>query len=430
LIGISRAWSAPELINYQGRLTDSAGQPLDGVTADLTFTFYGVETGSTPTYLTVLQEDVVVTKGIYNLLIGSGTVTPGVESGLADVFQKHQDVWMGVKVDSDQEMTPRERITSVPFAINAAHVDPSYIGDIIGNPDWDGDGYLKTGNTVDCNDGNPAINPGASEVCDNAIDNDCDGLIYGNDPDCLWSGTGSPMALMPSGCFNMGDAFSEGGSQEIPVHNVCITSDFYMDIHEVTNAEYAACVSGGGCTAPSNSSSYTRASYYGNPAYDDYPVIFVSWSQANGYCTWAGKRLPTEAEMEYAARGGMEGKRYFNGDSISCADADYGRWDPGFPCWNYGGLDNDTHPVGSYNPNKYGLYDVTGNVMEWLNDWYLDTYYSISPTNDPAGPASGTTRVLRGGCWGHSEYNVRVSQRGGSDPAGMYNSVGFRCARD
>ena len=83
------------------------------------------------------------------------------------------------------------------------------------------------------------------------------------------------MALIPSGCFDMGDAFNEGGTNELPVHNVCITSDFYMDVHEVTNAEYAACVSAGGCAAPGNSSSYTRASYYGNPTYDDFPVIYV-----------------------------------------------------------------------------------------------------------------------------------------------------------
>ena len=91
--------SVPQLINYQGRLTDNTGQPLDGDTVDLTFAFYGVQSGGTA-YLSVLQEDVLVTKGIYNLLIGSGTITPGTESSLADVFQKHKDVWLGVKVDT------------------------------------------------------------------------------------------------------------------------------------------------------------------------------------------------------------------------------------------------------------------------------------------------------------------------------------------
>ncbi len=110
VVGIAWTQSAPQLVNYQGRLTNAAGQPLaDGTTVDLTFAFYGVESGGT-SYLTVLQEDVVVTGGIYNLLIGSGTVTPGTEPSLSAVFQNHQDVWMGVKVDADAEMTPRARI--------------------------------------------------------------------------------------------------------------------------------------------------------------------------------------------------------------------------------------------------------------------------------------------------------------------------------
>ncbi len=230
------------------------------------------------------------------------------------------------------------------------------------------------------------------------------------------------MALIPSGCFDMGDAFGEGESNEFPVHNVCITSDFYMDVHEVTNAEYAACVSGGGCTAPSNSSSYSRGSYYGNPTYDNFPVIYVDWNQATAYCTWAGKRLPTEAEWEYAARGGLSGKRYPWGDSISGTDANY--WNSGDP-W-----DNDTSEVEYYAANGYGLYDMTGNVYEWTNDWYSSTYYSSSPTNDPPGPASGTYRVLRGGLWYDPSAYLRVAYRTTYFPTFLYNSLGFRCAGD
>ena len=114
------AWaqSVPQLINYQGRLTDSAGQPLaDGSTVDLSFAFYGAESGDTA-YLTVLQEDVLVNGGLYNVLIGSGSITPGTETTLAAVFQKHQQVWMGVKVDADPEMSPRSRISSVPYAMS------------------------------------------------------------------------------------------------------------------------------------------------------------------------------------------------------------------------------------------------------------------------------------------------------------------------
>jgi formylglycine-generating enzyme len=238
------------------------------------------------------------------------------------------------------------------------------------------------------------------------------------------------MSLIPAGCFNMGDAFTEGGGEERPVHNVCITSDFSLDVHEVTNAEYAACVSGGGCTVPSNSSSYTRGSYYANPTYNNFPVIWVSWNQAAAYCTWAGKRLPTEAEWEYAARGGLSGKRYPGGDLLSCSDANYERYNSSYLCWNYGGRANDTHQVQSYAANGYGLYDVSGNVYEWVNDWYLSTYYSTSPTNDPPGPNTGSDRVLRGGGWSYYQLYMREAGRNFYFPTGPYFAIGFRCAGD
>jgi hypothetical protein len=166
--------SVPHLINYQGRLTNPSGQPLDGETVDLTFALYGVESGGTPLYLTVLQEDVLVTAGIYNVLIGSGAITPGTENNLADVFQKHSEVWMGVAVDSDPEMTPRSRITSVPYALA---IDPTSLMNAVWSyPDRDADGYqsvLMGGS--DCHDGDSAIHPGAIEIPCDDIDQDCDG---------------------------------------------------------------------------------------------------------------------------------------------------------------------------------------------------------------------------------------------------------------
>jgi len=230
----------------------------------------------------------------------------------------------------------------------------------------------------------------------------------------------SGMAAIPAGCFDMGDHFGEGGTNELPVHNVCISA-FEMDVHEVTNAEYAACVAGGGCTEPYYTGSYSRATYYGDPAYDDFPVIYVDWFQAEDYCTWAGKRLPTEAEWEYAARGGLSGKRYPWGDTISGTDANY--WDSGDP-W-----DNDTSPVEYYAPNGYGLYDMAGNVWEWVNDWYQSDYYSVSPPNDPPGPVSGSYRVLRGGSWRYNTYFLRVAVRSNYFPVLEHNYVGFRCSR-
>jgi len=277
-----------------------------------------------------------------------------------------------------------------------------------------------TSTTGDCNDDDAAVYPGATELCD-GNDNQCPGDSgYGSVDEGCTTPTG--MALIPSGCFDMGDAFNEGNSEELPVHDVCVTSDFYMDIHEVTNAEYTACVSASGCTAPSDSSSSTRGSYYGNPTYDDFPVIYVSWNQANDYCTWAGKRLPTEAEWEYAARGGLSGKRYPWGDTISGTDANY---------YNSGdSWDNDTSPVENYAANGYGLYDMAGNVWEWVNDWYQSDYYSESPTNDPPGSASGLYRVQRGGGWDNDTFTLRVAFRASNPPTNQDYNVGIRCAGD
>jgi len=225
--------------------------------------------------------------------------------------------------------------------------------------------------------------------------------------------------FIPTGCFNMGDAFSEGVSNELPVHNVCI-SGFNMGEHEVTNGEYADCVAAGGCAPPSISTSNTRPSYYGNPAYDDFPVIWVDWDQANTYCVWDGKRLPTEAEWEYAARGGFASKRYPWGDAIIGNDANYLNSND---VW-----DNDTSPVMNYASNGYGLHDMAGNVWEWVSDWYDSGYYSISPIDNPQGSATGSTHALRGGAWDQSPIDLRVSNR--SRTATGSNALGFRCAWD
>ncbi len=180
--GIAWAQSVPQLINYQGRLLDDADLPLaDGLTVDLTFAFYGVESGGTE-YLTVLQENVQTSNGIYNVLIGSGAITPGTESSLSAVFQKHSDVWLGIKVNQDAEMAPRTLITSVPYAIR---VDTRWLQTFMDTDDFDGDGDLKPGaGGGDCDDGDITISSLVAEVCDDGIDNDCDELIDGDDPDC------------------------------------------------------------------------------------------------------------------------------------------------------------------------------------------------------------------------------------------------------
>jgi formylglycine-generating enzyme len=235
------------------------------------------------------------------------------------------------------------------------------------------------------------------------------------------------MVRIPAGCFEMGDAFKEGVANEVPVHRVCLAKAFDIDVHEVTNVDYEACVGAKRCSAPGMLSSKTRTSYYGNPEYGRFPVIYVSWNQAKAYCSWTGKRLPSEAEWEYAARGGLAGKRYPLGDSMSCADANYGRAE-GFACRDQGGLPNDTHAVGSHAANGYGLHDMAGNVWEWVNDGYLETYYGESPVNDPPGPEPEYP-VVRGGAWPGPPNYLRVAYRGNYAPTLQDNLIGFRCAR-
>ena len=286
--------------------------------------------------------------------------------------------------------------------------------------DADGDGYGDPASAscihpeADCNDEKTTVYPGAPEVC-NEIDDQCPGDAGYGEVD-----EGCGMAQIPAGCFDMGDAFNEGNSDERPVHNVCISA-FEMDRQEMTNAEYAQCVSAGACTVPQETSSATRASYYGNTAYDNYPVVWVDWNQAKAYCTWAGKRLPTEAEWEYSARGGLAGKRYPWGDEISGSNANY--WYSGDP-W-----DNDTSPARHYAANGYGLYDMAGNAWEFVNDWYQANYYFASPQQDPPGPTNGTTVVMRGGSWRLNSAGLRASFRPFTYPTEAYAYAGFRCAR-
>ncbi|MEW5868792.1 MAG: SUMF1/EgtB/PvdO family nonheme iron enzyme [Chloroflexota bacterium] len=231
---------------------------------------------------------------------------------------------------------------------------------------------------------------------------------------------GVPMALVPAGEFQMGSG--AGNDDEKPVHTVYLDA-YSIDAYEVTNGRYAECVAAGTCDPPTRSKSYTRSSYYGNPEYADYPVIYVTWEMANTYCQWRGGRLPTEAEWEKAARGGLDGKQYPWGDEApTCERANYWGKD--------GGCIGDTSPVGSYAPNGYGLYDMAGNVWEWVQDWYLETFYGSSPRdNNPTGPASGQERVMRGGVWDYSEWSLRAASRFRYAPAVSFNYIGLRCAR-
>ncbi len=227
------------------------------------------------------------------------------------------------------------------------------------------------------------------------------------------------MKLIPAGEFQMGS--ESGDSDESPVHSVYLDA-FYIDIYQVTNALYALCVKAGACIEPSSKKSHTRDAYYGISLYDYYPVIWVDRNQARNYCEWRGSRLPTEAEWEKAARGGLEGNLYPWGDQ-----------EPDCSMLNYIGknglCEGDTTRVGSYAPNGFGLFDMAGNVWEWVWDWYSDKYYTLSPSHNPRGPESGDFRVLRGGGWNCGSYGIRISDRNGSGPGNGSDDYGFRCAR-
>ena len=213
----------------------------------------------------------------------------------------------------------------------------------------------------------------------------------------------------------MGDSFNGGDANERPVHTVYLDA-FYIDKYEVTNALYKKFIEATGHRTPK---------YWTDPSYNqpDQPVVGVSWDDAEAYARWTGKRLPTEAEWEKAARGGLVGKRYPWGNDISHNDANYSGTS-GIDIWS------GPAPVGKFPPNGYGLYDMAGNVWEWVSDWYLRNYYSISPQKNPKGPDTGSGRVLRGGGWYDDAYDLRCANRSSIVPPGTDSGVGFRCAQE
>ncbi len=263
------------------------------------------------------------------------------------------------------------------------------------------------------------------------------------------------MALIPAGSFRMGD--DEGSIDERPGHTVYVDA-FYMDVCEVTNAHYKAFCDATGHAHPPTSGSewydHVPTSYLTD--YPTYPVACVSWYDAVRYCSWRsrqegldecynedtwecdftkkGYRLPTEAEWEKATRGSLEGKRYPWGNEDPYGRANYGadnnigEYRSDMIDFGYKNKRGPT-PIGSYDPNVYGLSDMAGNLWEWCNDWYDSGYYSKSPENNPTGSETGSYRVVRGGSWLYDPGDFQCAERLSKNPSVTYNIFGFRCVR-
>jgi formylglycine-generating enzyme required for sulfatase activity len=246
---------------------------------------------------------------------------------------------------------------------------------------------------------------------------------------------GMPQVYIPAGTFHMGGYDVRAAPDEFPAHQVTLDA-YWMDQLEVTNAMYQLCVSAGVCTLPQNLGTARKADYFNNPEFKDYPVVYVTWGQAKTYCEWTGRRLPTEAEWERAARG--DDMRTFP----------WGEDKADYRFANFNMLVTDTSRVGSYplGASPFGVLDMAGNVAEWTNDIYSPTFYaSALEMFNPVGPTSSSNlrRVVRGGSLGDAEINIRVSKRSsvsGSDLRAQRGSpeylgdfsprIGFRCAQD
>ena len=245
---------------------------------------------------------------------------------------------------------------------------------------------------------------------------------------------GMPQVFIPAGTFRMGGMDIRATANEKPAHDVTLDA-FWMDQLEVTNGMYVFCVNAGACEPPHLFTSQRRMDYYNNPEFKDYPVVYVTWGQADAYCTWAGRRLPTEAEWERAARG----------DDFRTYP--WGEDKPDGTLANFNYMVHDTTRVGTYpaGASPFGVLDMAGNAAEWVNDFFDLKTYETAESYNPKGPAESRSyqRVVRGGSLGDAEINIRLSKRSSvqgpnpdarSDPAALIGAysprIGFRCVED
>ena len=245
-------------------------------------------------------------------------------------------------------------------------------------------------------------------------------LLFCITPSVFAAGTPLDMVFIPSGYSMMGAEYGDlfAASNTKPYHLVYLDG-FYMDVHEVTNADYAVCVSAGKCKQPESVESKTRSDYYTNPTYASFPVVNVTWQEAADYCAFVEKRLPTEAEWERAARGKEDNRRY--------------PWGSGTPRtynMNISLIPGDTERVNIYAQglSPYGVADAMGNVSEWTSDWYDASWYETKEQDNPQGPQNGYEKVVRGDSFETGIPELHIASRFGMSPESYSYAVGFRCA--
>ncbi len=253
-------------------------------------------------------------------------------------------------------------------------------------------------------------------------------IVKADQPQEIQGKDTAPMVLVPEGVFPMGvpKAARDGGVDERPNHDVFLDT-FYIDKYEVTNGRYLTFITKTGHRTPQHPTDPTKGLWQGNTMPEsvvDLPVINVDWFDAEAYCKWAEKRLPTEAEWEKAAKGPNDWRFPWGDVEPTDKHLNYNQ-----VTWNG---ETTLVPVGIYEAGKspYGAYDMAGNVWEWVADWYDSQYYSKSPERNPKGPQSGGFKVLRSSGWQGETPQARIFTRIMSKPLDRNHSTGFRCAKD
>ncbi|MBW2699699.1 MAG: SUMF1/EgtB/PvdO family nonheme iron enzyme [Deltaproteobacteria bacterium] len=308
--------------------------------------------------------------------------------------------------------------------------------------DVDGDGFdsvLIEGGT-DCDDNNPEAYPGHAEDCLDPGDNNCDGTANEN----CGAGFDEDLAIA-AGTFIRGRNADEAAQSNQDPPRAISMDAFFIDKYEVTISQYWRCVAANHCefTGADLIESATDVSYWYNQEKGLHPAINLDWNQAQAYCQWVGKQLPTEAQWEMTARGLSPDERSFPWgepnfstppdasmpvrDPLDCDIANHADLCTSVPCVG------DVAAVDEYpgGVSPFGAFNMAGNVSEWVLDWYQTNYYAeaISPSDNPTGPANGTSKVFRGGAWNNVDYHLETTYRDATPRLNRMDNVGFRCAR-